>query len=98
MISSKDCEEAHDKFLIEVTPKVVAYQLNGIKDTTMLFSIELVESKFNSGNKAINIFTNKNLYLVVIPLLILVLGCLFVLKEPLRIYLFEEVYGAFKDN
>jgi hypothetical protein len=80
-----------ERFLIEIQPKFIAYQITKIKDMVINIAIEIVESKYNTDNKPIGILTDKNLYLVLSMVIVALIIFLCLCRNKLKTLLINYV-------
>lgn len=80
--------EKKESFKISLNPEIISYQMENIETTLtekFNFKVEIVESKFNTDNKVINILTNKNLIYFILPLIFFTILLCIIFRNELKI-------------
>ena len=80
-----------EKFLIEIHPRFIAYQMINLNSMLINLAIEIVESRYNTDKKPLGILTDKNLYLVLSVIVIFLIACLCFCKNRLKKFLLDYV-------
>lgn len=82
LICGKDY--SHNNILISIIPYSITYQLKPEEEIEFGAYLELAQSKINTDVKFVNILMNKNLYLALILILIILPISLFIFRNSIR--------------
>lgn len=89
--SNKCNQEKPDYLFLIVRPRIVSFQSGDIKllIEKFKFILEIYESKFNTNIKPVNILTNKNLHLLLIPLISILPIFMIIYKKKILEFFFS---------